>query len=104
MVLDGPETGRDFHNQMVVLILLQDLVREKNLIVVMNIHDPAHVIRIADKVILIDRSHLVGFGPVDECTTGRALGHLQCQPVDLQYRQVADVEGCGEDLADSVRA
>lgn len=87
MVLDEPETGLDFHNQMVVLNLLQHLVREKNLVVVMNTHYPAHAIRIADKIILIDRSHRARFGPVDEIMTEENLGDI----FDVDLR-ISDIE------------
>ena len=42
LVLDEPETGLDFHNQLIVLDLLRTLIRERGLSVIMNTHYPAH--------------------------------------------------------------
>ncbi|MDO4900482.1 ATP-binding cassette domain-containing protein [Actinomyces sp.] len=55
LVLDEPETGLDFRNQLIVLNLLRSLVTERSLNIVMNTHYPAHALGIADQVLLLDR-------------------------------------------------
>lgn len=64
LVLDEPETGLDFRNQLIVLGLLERLVRDRGLAVVMNTHYPAHALRVADQVALFSSSH--------EAVVGRA--------------------------------
>ncbi len=76
LVLDEPETGLDFHNQLVVLDLLGRLVHERELTVVMNTHYPAHAMKIADQVLLIDADHDVRCGPTEEIMTEQVLGEV----------------------------
>ncbi len=93
LVLDEPETGLDFHNQLVVLKLLRRLVSEHQLTVVMNTHYPAHALRIADKVILVDSSHRAIAGPVSAVMTERNLADV----FDVDVR-VSDVDYAGEQI------
>ncbi|HMR47716.1 MAG TPA: ABC transporter ATP-binding protein [Arachnia sp.] len=96
LVLDEPETGLDFHNQLVVLKLLHRLVREKRLTVVMNTHYPAHALRIADKVILVDSAHRPTSGSVAEVMTEQRLGEVfdvdvRISGIDYADRQIPTV-------------
>lgn len=75
LVLDEPETGLDFHNQLVVLQLLRRLADE-GLIVVMNTHYPAHALQIADQALLISKTHQTISGPISEVMTQEKLSHL----------------------------
>jgi ABC-type cobalamin/Fe3+-siderophores transport system ATPase subunit len=47
LVLDEPESGLDFRNQIVVLDLLQKLSREQELTVIVNTHYPEHALKIS---------------------------------------------------------
>ena len=60
LVLDEPETGLDFRNQLIVLGLLERLVRDRGLAVIMNTHYPAHALRVADQVALFSSTHEAG--------------------------------------------
>lgn len=93
LVLDEPETGLDFHNQLVVLTLLRRLVTEDNLTVVMNTHYPAHALRVADHVILVDSSHRPTSGPVAEVMTEERLSAV----FDVDVR-ISDVRYRGEQI------
>ena len=53
LILDEPETGLDFRNQLIVLDLLRSLVVAKGISVVMNTHYPSHALRIADEALLL---------------------------------------------------
>lgn len=75
LVLDEPETGLDFRNQLVVLQLLRHLA-DSGLIVVMNTHYPAHAIRIADQVLLLDSQHRTLSGSTAEILTESHLSNL----------------------------
>lgn len=87
LVLDEPETGLDFHNQLVVLKLLRRLVTEERLTVIMNTHYPAHALRVADKVLLVNSSHQPVSGSVAEVMTEQALADVF--DVDVRISDVA---------------
>ena len=82
LVLDEPETGLDFHNQLIVLDLLRTLIRERGLSVIMNTHYPAHALGIADRVLLLDSQHRATSGPtgevMNEATLARVFGVEVC--------------------------
>lgn len=73
LVLDEPETGLDFHNQLVVLDVLQDLVENRGLAVVMNTHYPAHALRLAQQVVLTDAHRQSSSGPAAEIITEESM-------------------------------
>ena len=54
LVLDEPESGLDFRNQLIVLDLLSSLAAD-GITVIFNTHYPAHALRRADKALLIAR-------------------------------------------------
>ena len=62
LVLDEPESGLDFRNQIVVLDLLQKLSREQDLTVIVNTHYPDHALRIADQSLLLFGNGAYQFG------------------------------------------
>ena len=82
LVLDEPETGLDFHNQLIVLDLLRTLIRERGLSVIMNTHYPAHALGTADRVLLLDSQHRATSGPtgevMNEATLARVFGVEVC--------------------------
>ncbi|MFZ2530444.1 MAG: ABC transporter ATP-binding protein [Rhodococcus sp. (in: high G+C Gram-positive bacteria)] len=69
LVLDEPETGLDFRNQLIVLNLLEQLVAQRNLLVIMNTHYPAHALRVADHAMILGRDRTSRFGTVEEMIT-----------------------------------
>lgn len=93
LILDEPETGLDFHNQLVVLKLLRHLVEAEQLTVIMNTHYPAHALRVADKVILLDGSHRPTFGTVAQIMNEANLAEV----FDVEVR-ISDIEFRGRRL------
>lgn len=55
MVLDEPESGLDFRNQLVILELIRKLSREKALSVILNTHYPSNALRISHRTLLLTR-------------------------------------------------
>ena len=53
LVLDEPESGLDFRNQLLVLDLIRRLCRERKLTVILNTHYPDHALRAADQCLLL---------------------------------------------------
>lgn len=99
LVLDEPETGLDFRNQLIVLDLLDRLVHERELTVVMNTHYPTHALRVADQVLLLARDRRPLYGGTDAVVTPDALGdafgvHVELVETDIDgaaYRSVLPI-------------
>lgn len=55
VILDEPETGLDFHNQILVLNMIEKLAHEDGISAIMNTHYPTNALRIADKALMMNR-------------------------------------------------
>ena len=55
IILDEPETGLDFHNQILVLNLIERLAHEEGIGAIMNTHYPTNAMRIADEAFMMNR-------------------------------------------------
>ena len=73
LVLDEPESGLDFKNQLVILELVRRLAREDGISCVFNTHYPAHALQIADKTLLLGRDGSSVFGSTGEIVTAERL-------------------------------
>lgn len=69
LVLDEPESGLDFRNQILVLDLLQRLRCEQGLTVIINTHYPDHALRIADHSLLLFTNNEYLFGKTENILT-----------------------------------
>lgn len=56
IILDEPETGLDFHNQILVLNMVEKLAHEEEISAIMNTHYPTNAMRIADEALMMNRS------------------------------------------------
>ena len=68
LVMDEPETGLDFRNQLRVMDLIDVLSHQKGLTVILNTHYPDHACSIADRTLLLS-DHSVQFGKTSEVLT-----------------------------------
>lgn len=89
LVLDEPETGLDFRNQLIVLDLLDELVHDRGLTVVTNTHYPAHAMRIADYALLLSHACPPVYGPTAEVLTARGLGDVFHVSLDIVESEVS---------------
>ncbi len=55
IILDEPETGLDFHNQILVLNMVEKLAHEENIGAIMNTHYPTNAMSIADEALMMNR-------------------------------------------------
>ena len=69
MILDEPESGLDFRNQLVVLELLRKLSHQDGLSVIINTHYPDHALRIADHSLLLYKNNIHLFGRTEHILT-----------------------------------
>ncbi|MGF0096449.1 ABC transporter ATP-binding protein [Peptoniphilus sp. SGI.035] len=62
IILDEPESGLDFKNQLVIMDLIKNLAREEGVIVIINTHYPEHALSISNKCILLNYNgeHKIG--------------------------------------------
>lgn len=61
IILDEPESGLDYKNQLIILNLIKKL-SERGVIIVMNTHYPEHALKISNKCLLLnyDKTYKVG--------------------------------------------
>ena len=69
LIMDEPETGLDFRNQLIILNLIERLSHEEKLTVVFNTHYPEHALEVADRTLLLDNSGKALFGKTEEILT-----------------------------------
>ena len=73
LLLDEPTSALDLHRQVEVLALIQDLAHRRGICVVLAIHDLNQVLRVADRVMVIDAGTMVSCGAVDTVITPKLL-------------------------------
>lgn len=69
MLLDEPTSALDLHRQFEVLSLVSRLARERQICVLIAIHDLNQALRIADKVMVLSQGRLAAFGDPREIIT-----------------------------------
>lgn len=69
LVLDEPETGLDFRNQIAILKMLSALAKKDHIGILLNTHDPNHAYAIADQVILFTADHKTVVGDKETVLT-----------------------------------
>ena len=69
IILDEPETGLDFHNQILVLDMIERLAHGGNISAVMNTHYPTNALSISDEALLMNRRGAAIFGDTKEVLT-----------------------------------
>lgn len=66
IVLDEPETGLDFHNQILVLSLIERMAHEKGICAVMNTHYPTNAISISDEALMLHNNGEYVYGQTQD--------------------------------------
>jgi iron complex transport system ATP-binding protein len=69
LLLDEPTSALDLHRQVEVLALIRALSTKQQICVVLAIHDLNQVLRVADRVMVIDGGTMVSCGPVEAVIT-----------------------------------
>ena len=62
IILDEPESGLDFKNQLKIISLIKKLSKLENISVILNTHYPAHALEVADKSLMLmeNARHKIG--------------------------------------------
>ncbi|NIX76133.1 ABC transporter ATP-binding protein [Microvirga terricola] len=69
LLLDEPTSALDLNRQVEVLTLIRTLARERDICVMLAIHDLNQVMRVADRVLVIDAGTMITCGPVEDVIT-----------------------------------
>jgi iron complex transport system ATP-binding protein len=85
LLLDEPTSALDLHRQVEVLTLIRTLCHDRQICVMLAIHDLNQVLRVADRVLVIDQGTMVGCGSVSEVITPELL--RQVYKVDGRIEQ-----------------
>jgi ABC-type cobalamin/Fe3+-siderophores transport system ATPase subunit len=84
LVLDEPTASLDLRHEMEILALLRSL-SSSGVTVVLVTHNLSVAAQYADRVILLDRGHLVAAGPPPSVLTADTLHHVFGWPVELVH-------------------
>ncbi|MQS07690.1 ABC transporter ATP-binding protein [Streptomyces alkaliphilus] len=76
LLLDEPTTYLDLHHQLEVLGTVVRLRRERDLTVVMVLHDLGHAARFAERIVALRDGRVVADGPPGEVVTPRLLAEV----------------------------
>ena len=76
MLLDEPTAHLDYRNQFVILRVVQEVARQKNLTVLITLHNPNLAIYYCSQAVLLKEGRIVSLGPTKEVFCGRALSEL----------------------------
>ena len=66
IILDEPETGLDFHNQILVLNMVERLAHESGISAIMNTHYPTNAMSVADEALMLNHKGKFFYGPAAE--------------------------------------
>jgi iron complex transport system ATP-binding protein len=88
LLMDEPTSALDLYHQMEVLSLVRRLAQERNMVVLIALHDLNHALHFADKALLIANGTVQNCGGCDEVITARMLDEI--------YNVVARVEQCSQ--------
>lgn len=86
LLLDEPTSALDLHRQVEVLALVKALARERGICVIVAVHDLNQVMRVADRVMVIDEGTMVRCGSVEDVITPDLLRSI--------YKVAGRIERC----------
>jgi len=76
MLLDEPVSHLDFRHQLLILRKIRRLVRDKDLVALMTLHDPNLAIQFSDRVVLMASGAVVLAGSPETVITEESLKHV----------------------------
>ncbi|HEY9211908.1 MAG TPA: ABC transporter ATP-binding protein [Ancylobacter sp.] len=86
LLLDEPTSALDIHHQLRVMQLVEELARERGLIVLIVLHDIAQAARYAQRIIVLRQGTIAADGPPEEAVSPDMLARV--------YQVEARVERC----------
>lgn len=90
IVLDEPETGLDYSNQLRVLNLLNDLSKQNHKTIIFNTHYPDHALDLSDKTVLLQKDGTCMFDETKKLLTSSTLTNTFGVDVIMLDKQMGD--------------
>ncbi len=81
IILDEPETGLDFHNQILILNIVERLAHEEGISAIINTHYPTNAMSIADEALMLNRKGKLFYGAAADILTEENISF--CFDVDV---------------------
>lgn len=69
IILDEPTSSLDLHNQLFILRIIEKVAREKNITIMMTIHDLNLAAMFCDKILMLKNKKIFAYGSTDEVLT-----------------------------------
>ena len=82
LLLDEPTSALDLKNQVEILVLLRSIIRERNLIALLCMHDINVAVRYTDRFLLLQKGNVLG-NVVREDLTPELIENVYGLPVDI---------------------
>lgn len=83
LLLDEPTAHLDIKNEIEVLSCIKNLSRQKNLTIVMTLHNPSLALQIADRVVVLKDGRIIDDGPVEKIITEKNIEEIYSCKVSL---------------------
>lgn len=80
LIFDEPTAFLDFKNQSKILEVIKKISKQKKTIIV-SLHDPNHVLRISDKVLLLKEGKIFSIGKAEDVLIEKNLSDLYEYPI-----------------------
>lgn len=90
LILDEPESGLDFRNQLVVLGLIEKLRDERRLAVILNTHYPEHALHVSDNALLLFGEGIYQFGRTRQILTEEHMRSLFGVDIAIWNRRIGE--------------
>ncbi|MBT2785685.1 MULTISPECIES: ABC transporter ATP-binding protein [unclassified Halomonas] len=88
LMLDEPTSALDLNRQISLLTVLRRLADERQMLILVALHDLGHALRFADAAMLLDNGRLIACGPTAEVITPALLQQV--------YKVTARIEPCSK--------
>ncbi|MEC9483005.1 MAG: ABC transporter ATP-binding protein [Halomonas sp.] len=86
LLLDEPTSALDLNRQLGLLTILRRLAKEREMLIMVALHDLGHALRFTDQAMVIERGQLIACGPTAQVVTPDLLRRV--------YQVEARIEPC----------
>ena len=83
LILDEPTAHLDFKNQILTLQIIKKLSRDKNIAVILSLHDPNHALLFTDKTALLHGGRVAAFDESDKVVSRENITRIYDIDVDV---------------------
>lgn len=88
LMLDEPTSALDLNRQIGLLTILRRLARERNMLILVALHDLGHALRFTDQAMVLESGRLIACGPTQQVVTPELLRRV--------YRVESRIEPCSK--------